>query len=233
MGIWLIVNRMAWCRAICKSSRVGFPTCSYGFRCSWTHQIFCEGNLFRIDGVIGFFHMTIREKDITHSDVQLRIPIRRRTQMRRGAGFVKVWKMDNRAAFRKIAAGQIAIRRQNCGRNVWIGFQADIIAQIPVVELVEIRCRPALQICRTSEQSWRHQCAREWAEMLKRKVEWAAIELITGGNKFQRAAVDGRDFRGEFSAVVVRKQMEGQAGFSQVADTFNPFGPGFGLAESR
>lgn len=57
--------------------------------------------------------------------------------------------------------------------------------------------------------------------------------LITFSDIFQRTAIVGGDVRGEFSAVIVREQVEGETGFLEVVDAFNASGTGLGLAEDR
>lgn len=142
------------------------------------------------------------------------------------------WNMVHGAPARWKHRRQTVIGRENGAWIIGINYEADFIAQVPVVELDEIGRGPARQICRTSEEFGCEQRARQRDEVLKRKIK-RSLDLIAGGDEFQRTAVVGGDLRRKFSAVIIRKQMGGEAGLFQIAHTLNPSGPGLAAFQRR
>ena len=117
---------------------------------------------------------------------------------------------------------KISIGRENAVGDARISFEANDVADIMVVELDEIRRRPApaWQICRTDEGFRCDERACKRTEI-----------FITYADNLQRTAIVGGDVRCEFSLVIVREQMKGETGFLEVVHAFNASGAGLGLAE--
>lgn len=64
------------------------------------------------------------------------------------------------------ATREIPVGRKNCAGDAGISFEANEIAQVPVVELIEIRRGPALIVCGTGEGCGRDDFPRQRAKKL-------------------------------------------------------------------
>ena len=126
----------------------------------WIHERFDEGFFLGKKGVRGFFYMIIREKDIASILVQAYSP---RTIVIARVMYVS----DGWIRGILMAGGKGAIGQENGVGDAGISFEADRIAQTPVVELAKICRRPTLQFCRTSKDVWRDELVlNKRAEML-------------------------------------------------------------------
>src|ERR1051325_9721988 len=81
-------------------------------------------------------------------------------------------------------AGDIFVPGKNRIGHCRISFKPDEVAEVGVIELIEICRRPSLQVCGAGKKLWRDQFARDWAEMLKGKIKCSA-SLITGRDEFE------------------------------------------------
>lgn len=171
-----------------------------------------------------FVNMSIHEENISLSTVRPLFPV-----LFIG-WFGNSEPADGRSRRRFAAGGQVAICTKDTTRIVRIRNQTDHITQVSVVELAEVCGRPALQIRRTSQKLWRHQCPGKGAEMLKGKIE-RSVHRVSCGDEFHGTSLVGGHERRKFSAVVVRKQVFGEPNFLQIADALNAFGTGLSLLQ--
>ena len=128
----------------------------------------------------------------------------------------------------------VFIARENGAGDGLVGFEADEVAEVPVVKLVEVEAQGGLtqQIRRTGEQFRRVEFGRERTEVLEREIK-IPLHLVAEGDEFLRAAGVGGDLRRKFPAVIVREQVGGEAELLEVVDALHLFGARLGLADGR
>ena len=107
-----------------------------------------------------FFNVPIRKEHIPLSTVQPDSPMRAGREGHDADGWIG-------RAGGQIATRKIAVGGEHAVRSVRISFNADGVAQVPIIKLVEICRRPAPQIRRAREQSGRAERTGQREEMFK------------------------------------------------------------------
>ena len=127
---------------------------------------------------------------------------------------------------------QATVGRQDEPGIINIHYQADVIAEISVVELAEIGRGHPFQVDGAGKDLWIQQGRAERKNEFVSKIEGAGNQVgrprILAG-----AAVIGGHLGGQLSVVIIGKQMVSQPCLLEVADTFNALRPGLPLRQRR